>query len=193
MGRQKRQAGFSIVEAVIVVVAAAVIGTAGFFVYQHNKPKRTDAATGNNQTTNNQQPGITNTTPTTAYFTISEWGVRAPYSGSLKISYTMSADGKTATFSSDQLTALSTDCTGYGGSIVRYSPTDFVSPYQQGQTVEQVATQNPGRYGHVGSYYYIFAHAQSGCGDISSTASLQSQTNDAVKVLSMSLQAIPKN
>lgn len=53
MGRQKRQTGFSIVEAVIAVVAIAIIGTAGFFVYQHNRPKDT-GATGGTQTTNQQ-------------------------------------------------------------------------------------------------------------------------------------------
>jgi len=130
-------------------------------------------------------------TTATQYLTIKEWGVRAPYSGSLKLSYKMSPDKRTATFSSDQLTALSSDCVGYGGAIVRYLPTDYASVYQQGPTVEQTATQTPSLYKHVGNYYYIFRHAQSGCGNVDSTAATASQTNDAVKALVPNLQAIP--
>ncbi len=103
----------------------------------------------------------------------------------------MSSDKRTATFSSDQLSALSSACVGKGGSIVRYSPTDFAGPYQQGQTVEQAATASPGLYTHIGSYYYIFRHVQSACGNVDSTAATQSQTNDAVKALVPNLQAIP--
>ena len=186
-GTQNKQAGFNIVELLVIIVAVGVIGVGGWFVYQHNRPKPT-GATGGTQTTNqttNQQ------STTTTYFTITEWGVRAPYSGSLKLSYSISSDGKTATFSSDQLTALSSDCVGAGGSIVRYAPTDFAGPYEQGQTVSQIATAHPGTYNHIGAYYYIFRHSQSGCGDISTTATLQSETNATVQTLSSSLQAIP--
>ena len=46
-------------------------------------------------------------------------------------------------------------------------------------------------YAHIGNYYFMFAHAQSGCGDINTTAALQSQTNNAVKALVPHLQAVP--
>jgi type II secretory pathway pseudopilin PulG len=129
------------------------------------------------------------------YLTISEWGVKAPYSGSLKLTYTMSSNSKTATFSSDQLTALSSDCIRKGGSIIRWASTDQVSegpPDANTPTAAKAfAGANPLTYAHIGNYYYTFAHAQSGCGDINTTAVLQSQTNDAVKFLVPNLQAIP--
>lgn len=92
MGRQKRQAGFSIVEAVIAVVAVVAIGTAGFFVYQHNRPKSTNAAanTSNQQT---QQTTTTTPAPTVSYLTITEWGVKLPLSAEIKDAYYMPAVG----------------------------------------------------------------------------------------------------
>ena len=102
--RESKYGGFTIVEAIVVVAVVAVMGVTGWFVYQHNRPTDTKAASGSTPS-NNQQ---TSTTPTT-YFTINEWGVRAPYSGSLKLSYTLATDStgnSSATFSSDQLSAL---------------------------------------------------------------------------------------
>lgn len=198
MKRQSRQAGFSIVEAVIAVVAIGVIGTAGFFVYQHNRPKTT-GATGTTNPPTNQQTGTTPPTNTT-YFTISEWGVRAPYSGSLKLSYTIATDStgnSSATFSSDQLTALSTDCTGRGGSIIRWAAGTKYAEGTSDANTPTVATYFQGKdakaynYAHIGNYYYTFAHDQAACGDLTSTAETQSQTNDAVKALVANLQTIP--
>jgi hypothetical protein len=133
----------------------------------------------------------------TQYLDIKEWGIRAPYSGSLKLTYTMSAENKSATFSSDQLTALTTDCTGRGGSIIRWASTDQVSegpPDANTPTAaEAFAGKDPSAvpYAHIGNYYFTFAHAQSGCGNIDSTTTIQSQTNNAVKALVPILQAIP--
>lgn len=196
MKRQSRQVGFSIVEALIVVVAIGVIGTAGWFVYQHNRPKPTNAASNPSHSSSQQtQQPTASPSSTTQYFTIKEWGVEAPYSGSLKLSYTMSADGKSAIFSSDQLSALSSDCVGKGGAIGRWSKDDLVSegpPTSSTPTAANYfAAKDPLTYKHIADYYYMFVHVQSGCGNIDSTAATQSQTNDAVESLVPNLQAIP--
>ncbi len=145
----------------------------------------------------NAVKGIVAAQTTTQYLTIKEWGVRAPYSGSLKLSDTMSSDRRTATFSSEQLTALSSACTGRGGFIIRWASTDQVSegpPDANTPTAEQAfADKDPSTvpYAHIGNYYYTFAHDQAACGDLTTTAALQSQTNDAVKALVPNLQAVP--
>src|SRR6266536_1895610 len=155
MKRREHQSGFSIVEAVVIVAAIGIICAAGWFVYQHNRPKATNAASNTNQTTNSQ----TTTTPTqtTTYFTITEWGVRAPYSGSLKLSYKMSSDKRTATFSSDQLTALSSDCVGYGGALVRWAKDDLVSEGTPTANTPTAASYFAGKgqstYAHIADYY----------------------------------------
>src|SRR5258708_2447699 len=70
-GMQHKQAGFSIVEAIVVVAAIAIIGAAGWLVYQHNRTKLTGAtANGTPSTTQNST-----TSPTAATLDIKEWGV----------------------------------------------------------------------------------------------------------------------
>lgn len=183
------QAGFGIVTVVIAAVIIIVIGMAGSFTYLHSKSK-TNNTTDNTQTTNSQQ---INKAP--AYVTISQWGVRASYSGSFRLSYTMSTDGKTATFSSDQLTALDSACVGGGGKIIRWAANDQVSEGPADSNTPTAANFFAGKdastfpYAHIGDYSYTFAHAQAGCGNISTTATLQTQTNDAVKALVADLQA----
>jgi len=84
MKRQEHQSGFGTVEMLLIVLVIGIVGAAGWLVYQHNRPKATNAAPNTSQTSN---PQTTTTTPTqtTTYFIINEWGVRAPYSGSLKL------------------------------------------------------------------------------------------------------------
>ena len=82
-----KQSGFSIIEAAIVLVIVGAIAAAGVLVYQHNQTKPTEAAPNTTNTT--QQPDNTTVAPTATYLTIKEWGVRAPYSGALNLTYTM--------------------------------------------------------------------------------------------------------
>jgi type II secretory pathway pseudopilin PulG len=192
--RESRQSGFGVVEVLAVIAVVAVLGASGWFVYQHNQPKKTEAAQNTGQTTIRQTTKPT-PTPTTNYISIPEWGVRAPYSGNLKLKYTMSSDGTGASFSSDELTALSNKCADNGGGIVRWSQDDTSSrpAYESNQEADNYLSGKPSTstYAHIGQYYYGFVHSQSGCGDINSTATLQSQTNDAVKALVPNLEKIP--
>jgi len=188
-----KQSGFSVLEALIIILVIAVLAGTSYVAYQRLKNVRAknSASTSQSQAT----PPLAQTT--TQYFTIKEWGVRAPYAGSLKLSYTISSEGKSARFSSDQLTILSSDCMGRGGWIERWASTDKVSegpPDANTPTAEQAfAGKDPAAvpYAHIGNYYYTFHHDQAACGDLNTTAALQSQTNDAVKALVPNLQAIP--
>ena len=188
----RNQSGFGHVELLLTIIVVAVIAVAGLAVYQHRAHKPS-SATSVISTASSQMT----TQPATQYLTIKEWGIRVPYSGSLKLSYTMSSDDKSAYFSSDQLTALSSDCTGRGGAIIRWASTDQISegpPDASTPTATKFfADKDPSTfpYAHIGNYYFMFAHAQSGCGDINTTAALQSQTNNAVKALVPHLQAVP--
>lgn len=198
MRKQERQSGFGTTVILLVVLVVALVAVSGVVLYQHHKSSTKDAAATNSHQTTGQQVGTTGTQPTqtqaTTYLTIKEWGVRVPYSGSLKLSYTMSTDSRTATFSSEQLTALSSDCNGRGGSIVRWASTDKVSegtPDANTPTAEQAfAGKDPSAvpYAHIGNFYFTFAHDQAACGDPTTTAALQSQTNNAVKALVPNLQ-----
>src|SRR5579862_4514925 len=85
MGRQSRQEGFSVVEALVVVVAVVAIGLAGVLVYQHNRTKTT-GATGGTQTTN-QQTTTTTPAPTVSYLAVKEWGVQLPLSSAINDAY----------------------------------------------------------------------------------------------------------
>lgn len=129
----------------------------------------------------------------TQYVDITQWGVKAPYSESPKLSYTLSSDSKTATFSSDQLTALNSDCVGRAGSIMRWASTDKVTNLPADPSAPTATTYfasaDPSTYSHVGNYYYTFQNDMAACGNPDVTGSAQSQANNAVKALVPKLQA----
>lgn len=168
MGRQKRQAGFSIVEAVIAVVAVAVIGTAGFFVYQHNRTKATNAEQNNGQTSN-QQTTTTPPAPTVTYLTIKEWGIKLPLSANIKDAYyvvdpgvSTNEDGKPSAIefglksqdaSCGPVTATNSGYTHAIGAIVRALPTD-TDPVSG-----KLYTQLDPNGVTIGGYYYGYANA----------------------------------
>ena len=200
------QTGFTAIEAALIVVIVIILGGTGYYVYHTNK-KTTDinnSAAKVAQSSPDKKTAIKNGPNQSAqkYFTITEWGVRAPYSGSLTLEY--SFDGKdaakqTANFNSAQLkTAAPTTCTDGiegGGLVIRYAPTDHVygeDGADLGSVVDYFASTNDpssaNRMSHVGNYYYRYVHPQAPCGD-SSVDSLQTQTDDAVSALVQHLQA----
>lgn len=193
---KRNQSGFGVVEVLIIVLVIAALAGTIYAAYQRLKHTgaKNSAATSQHQATT--QPAQT----ATQYFTIKEWGVRAPYSGNLKLSYTLSSTssgGGSAVFSSDQLTALSNACIGGGGAITRWAPYDQVSEGPPDANTPTAANFFAGKdpstfpYAHIGNYYYMFVHVQGGCSDLNTTGALQSQTNNAVKALVVNLQAIP--
>src|SRR5260370_1002218 len=77
-----KQAGFSIVEAVLAVLIIGAMAAAGVFVYQHNRTKPTDAAT-NKQPAS--QPTQTQPTTTSATYTSTTGGFSFTYPAGWKV------------------------------------------------------------------------------------------------------------
>jgi len=188
--------GFISLETFLIVMVLVIIGGAGYFVYQaQSKTKQTlDQVSSLTEESASPHKNKTTTSSDKNYFTIKEWGIRAPYGGDLQLVYVLrpGSNQQYADFTSQQLLALDPECSaGVGGGLVgRYTISD---DYMSGTVKEFLAVAKPSDYSHIGNYYYIFTHTQSACGsDIDATKSLQMQTNDEVKALVSKLEAIPQ-
>ena len=189
------QKGFSAIEALLMVIILLLIGFIGYYVWhsQHETNKTYSSAA---KTAQSSPPRSTRkAADNTGMLVIKEWGVEAPYTGSLSLSYAVGSGtgNNSASFSSKELTDASTDCIRRGGAIARYgTDADASSIGGDGKTAAQYAsTLSAGTYGHAGDYYYFFVHDQGACGNNpSATQSLQQQTNDAVKALVPKLKSV---
>lgn len=182
-----RQAGFSIVEAVVVAAVIGIIGTGGWFVYQHNRTKVTNAAASSNQATDQQAT----TTPATTQnvVKIPELGIQLTVPDSIKdLTYQVSTvtlpTQQTATivkFSTQALTAADPKCSasfGPLGSLEKvagqYPTNDPNAAFHYGQLVKQFPTffisggspnagcsTNPTATTAMGEYKAAFISAQS--------------------------------
>ncbi len=197
--------GFGTVETIVIALVVVVIAGAGVVLYKNNHKNSntsynkglTDSQIAEStklQTDNTKDMTVQPAQTVTGYVVIKEWGVEAPYSGSLTLGYTMNSSDTVATFSSDQLTATSSACTGRGGSIERWASTDKVTAYPSDPSAptaaQAFASAAASTYAHIGNYYYAFEHDQAACGDPTTTSSLYSQTNNAVQALVPNLQAV---
>jgi len=187
------QKGFGHIEALLIILILAVVGFGGYYVWhsQHNNKPAAKAAS----STSSGNPSPTSSSAN--YVNITQWDVRAPYSGSLSLSYEIGTGtgSNTATFSSKELTNADVDCLGRGGLITRYNSTAKATDFgNDSQTIAQYAAgTDSSTYGHVGGYYYFFSHDQAGCGaNPDATMTLQQQTNSDVKDLVSKLQSIPQ-
>lgn len=187
------QRGFGAVEALLIIVIVGIVGGTGYYVYRANNNSTNTQDSAQTDANTAAPHKKTDAKPTVQYETLTEWGVRAPVSGSLKLQYTMSSDGKQANFTSAQLLAVDSACTAdFGGTISRYAPTDNASTGGASQTAKDRAAQSDkSTYAYVGGYYYFFDHSQAACGsDPDKTVNLQQETNSAVKALVPKLQTV---
>jgi hypothetical protein len=191
--------GFSVVEILLVLIIIILIGFVGWFIYHSDHKKTTPTPV---VTSTTKKAASTKLAAQVSYFTISQWGVRAPYSGSLSLEDSVQASStpETASFSSSQLDASDATCQSagnYGGVVQRYASTDIVmneDGTSSGQTPAQYFSANDissSTYKQVGNYYYWYIHPQGICGSSQDSQNLQSQTDDAVKALVQNFQAIP--
>jgi prepilin-type N-terminal cleavage/methylation domain-containing protein len=200
--KKLNQKGFTFLEMLLVLIILAIIGFTGYYVW--NSHEKTDSLlnTAQNETAAVKVTKKSNSTSSTKYFTISQWEVRAPYSGSLSLEYSLGSPSSmpaTASFSSSALDSSDTMCANtknYGGIITRYlSNDDYVTP--DGQTTSQTAaayaaTLTKAEYAYVGKYYYFYEQPQAYCGSSQSSKDTQIQTESAVKSVLANLQAIPQ-
>jgi hypothetical protein len=183
-GLHKNKQGFGTIEGILIVAVVVLLGVVGFMVYKNSN----EPATPSHKV--NTTPVKKTTPPTTSYFTIKEWGVRAPYDGQDTLTYKLSNENKLATVISKQLADKDPGCAEYGaGTITRLSPSDGAYADRTGPAVEEYAKQTPDLYTHIGNYYYQFDHDQAQCGNISLDD--QNKANNEVKALVASLKAVP--
>jgi hypothetical protein len=197
---KKYQNGFSAVEALLILIIVGMLAGIGWYVWHAND----QANKSYSQTANSSAVPSKKTASTVApssgagYFEIKEWGVRAKYTGNLTLNYASQENSSYAVFSSNQLSkATNGGCKEYGGRINRLKAGEAYENDPEGQPIEQVVKNKNASfvYKNIGNYYYLFIHDQALCPDIkdanSLAATLQLQTNDAVKSLVENLEAIP--
>lgn len=185
MNQVKDQRGVALVlELVLVAVVLAAAGL-GVYAAMHHKATPPVSASPTTAKSNSPKP----TPEPTHYFTITQWGIRAPYDGSDMYTYSIVNDtwGSMATVISGNLAAKYAGCKTYGaGQIKRLAPTTIASralTTDSNLTVEQYAQQNPSLgFKHVGNYYYLFMHDQAACQD-NDVADEQNSANDSVRGL----------
>ena len=197
MGIRRHQEGFGTIEIVILLVVVAVVAGSGYFIYRthQDRVKTPGVIHSATQSTSNPQSSA-------SYFTIVEWRVRAPYSGS-DLTYRIDASNPNlAWLSSQQLSNSDPSCktvatnSGNDGSIGKYLPTDEMpSDPPINKTVQQFLSQDfaatdsaTPNYAKIGSYYYIYSQGQTSC---STDAALVNQVNDDADNLVENLQAVP--
>lgn len=185
--RKHNQKGFTVVEILLALLVAAAIGFGGYYVWhtQHTaKPATTTAST--------SAPATTSTPTTTQkYFTISQWGIKAPYNGSLTFQYRIvTQEGATWVYvTSKQLVDAASECTDIV-ALARYLGSDAYldgAGRSTGESVLQSVTDGSiTEYSKVGSYYYTYSHGHANCArTVSDTArSLQQQTQEELATLS---------
>ncbi|MEK7603454.1 MAG: hypothetical protein AAB459_04425 [Patescibacteria group bacterium] len=206
----KNDKGFGALPILLVVLVVGIVGITGWYAVAHKKNTQNNAVTTQSPTSETATPA--QGAPDQANpisFEIKEWGVKATQPSGVNLKYTI--NGKTAYFTSDQLVAADSNpqCgigpfsdgaggTLYyagGGSIMRFAPTDKIPPSladNDTTTAEAYAAQdnNKSSTSHVGNYYYVYVKPQSFCSENQNTVKIQQQTQDAVKGLLQSLQAI---
>ncbi|MGA3150370.1 MAG: hypothetical protein ABSD10_01990 [Candidatus Saccharimonadales bacterium] len=183
---KKNKQGFGVVEILLVLIIVVLLGVVGWMVYKNHHKATTSTTAANSSAPSKTAASPTKTaTPAVNYFTISQWSVRAPYSGSLTLQYQPdSSSSNRMNVSSAELNAggpsMCTTAAGAAGYIGKYLPTDNVAPESptpeaaQEYLSQDFAASNtlPPAYSKVGNYYYIYFDASNECDD----TALQTQT-----------------
>lgn len=203
---KRLQKGFTTIEVLLLLIILAIIGGTGYYVWHSRQQADQTLNTASNETSavkvNNQSKSGT---ASTKYFTISQWGVRAPQSGDITLEYAIvkgNGGPDYAKFSSAQLDKIGNTCktsADYGGIIDRYSSSEHFlvgdGGVDSGKTAAQYATTlQAGTYAHVGDFYYFYESPQALCPDIQSNDTngqkVQSDTQAAVKAVVTNLQQV---
>jgi len=182
----KNQKGFGSVELLLILIVLGIIGFIGWYVWHGHKTMPTTPASHSSNSVAKKQ----------SYFVIKEWGLRASYSGSLSLKYTI-GDGDNGTntlasVTSTELVASDPACQNHGGSIERFLPTDTVLPANE-PAQQFFASETKSMYSLVNGYYYLYISPQMQCSANASATTLQNQNETAVQAITSKLEAIPAN
>ena len=195
----------------MTLIFVALVVFIGFYIAHNTGNKNLASNTKTSLTSSKTSPVTTKTTSQTrktssqGYFTITQWGVRAPYNGNLTLQYTPPSGSTGIYLSSSQLDNISAQCAltapdgtpgGYGGYIARFTASAQI-PTETGQSSGMSAQQYYANYSgqsgyymsHVGSYYYIYTHPQGLCA--SNSATIQNQTDSVFENIANNLQVVP--
>jgi Tfp pilus assembly protein PilV len=109
------QSGFGLVAVLLAVVVVLALGGSGYAVYHahHKKAPESKSTTTNQSTKSTSTTGSSTTgksTPAVTYFTIKEWGVQAPYSGTDFTYSPVSGYSNEMWLTSQQLTNAAPQC-----------------------------------------------------------------------------------
>jgi hypothetical protein len=180
-------------------VTALALGGAGYTVYKTQAKtsiasNTTSHSKNNTSSTTSGSSSKLTTKQSTAYFTITQWGVRAPYSGTDLTYSPMPNSSNEMWLTSQQLTHAAPVCpSGNAGSIGRYLPTDNISTGPTPETAQQYLSQNFAArnsaepiYSKVGSYYYIYWDLQNYC---TTNTTVIGQADSEVESIVKNLQA----
>lgn len=185
MGIRENQKGFGAIWILLILAVLVVVAGEAYFVYKnHGKNSKTPkTAQSITQSTSNTKtsssPSIKTSPspqPSVSYFTIREWGVRAPLSGNLGLTYSINANNANwAWLNSQQLASADSNCklvvnSGNAGAIGKYLPTDNISTDSVPQTAQHFLSQDFAAsgsakpdYTKIGDYYYIYWPTQNSC------------------------------
>lgn len=172
----RNQKGFGVVEAVLVLIILVLIGAVGYLVYK-NHQKTAASSSANKPAIASDQPLTTKSQQATQkYVTISDWGVRVPYTGAGTLTVgdsTCTENGDSSgdtvnlgcqvAVNSDALAQAVGSCTAKVSGTVGYfyemGPNDNYSQTNGAgyEPVAEWAADNSGKYTKIGSYYYAFA------------------------------------
>jgi Tfp pilus assembly protein FimT len=104
------------------------------------------------------------------YLDIKQWGVKVAYTGSDTLSYTYNTTTPNIVQIVSANLAGQYGCTDFGaGQIVRYAASQGTNVDGSGQSASAAAKTSPTEWGHVGNYYYHFAHDEAACGNSASS------------------------
>ena len=203
MNEYHKQSGFGAVLVVVIVAVVAILGGSGYVVYKTHhktaKPPTTSSSVAKTSTPPAKKSSgstSTSTQPTTAYFTIKEWGVQAPYSGT-DLSYnTVSGNANLMGLTSQQVNEAggcnATSDLGNIGTVGKYLPTDDIPGGPQPETAQQYLSHDfsgsaKPSYSKVGNYYYIYWTPQDGC---TTDTTAINQATSAIENIVDNLQAV---
>lgn len=197
------QRGYGLIELLLLVIVVGVLGATGYYAIhtKHQTDKILDQSEKTSQSSISSKSNSSKSNA--AYFTISQWNVRAPYNSKLRLQYSYSNDPE----SGEEISITSQELVSYGGdcasavhySIYKLAASDQSPPFDNNyQTVKDAYEKDPkSGIKLVGGYYYYGFGPQMYCGSTTDSnykaknAAQASMVNAAVAILE-GLQSIPQ-